>query len=186
MESRPGSLVLDIGPGAGGATRAFREDGHEVTSIGLCPESYAPVAGIIDADYNSHNLGHERFDAIWCAHVLEHQPNVNNFIRKTNKELKPGGWLFVVVPPMKGSIVGGHLNLFNEGLLVYNLIIGGFDCSQALVTRRGYNIACFVQKPEHPLELPKLRYDKGDIEKLSRLFPQPVKQGFNGNKLQKW
>ena len=184
-ESNP-MEVLDIGPGTGGAMRAFSEDGHKATGIGLCTASYGCVEGVIEADYNTYDLGVDRFDAVWASHVLEHQLNTHHFLSKALRELKPLGWLFLVVPPLKQQIVGGHLNLFNEGLLVYNVIMAGFDCSEALVSRRGYNIACFVRKPAVPLQLPPLRMDCGDIEKLAAFFPCPVRQGFNGEELRRW
>ena len=119
-----------------------------------------------------------RYDGIWCSHVLEHMPDVGLFLRKVRSELKEGGLLAITVPPMKHEIVGGHTSFWNEGLLLYRLILAGFDCSQARVGRYGYNISVLVRKREY--DMPELEHDNGDIERLSRYFPFNARQGFDG------
>jgi hypothetical protein len=69
-----------------------------------------------------------------------------------------------------------------QGLLLYNLIIAGFDCSEASVKTYNYNCSVIVKKK--PATLPKLRYDTGDIERLSQFFPFDARQGFNGQILE--
>lgn len=187
----PGSRVLDIGPGNCFAMQGFLANGHQATGIGLELESYIPKEvreryALIEGDYNTYAFN-EPFDAIWASHVLEHQPDKGSFIRKMHQDLREGGWLFVLVPPMKAEVVGGHLNLFNNGYLLYSLVEGGFDCSEAMVTKYGYNCVVFVQKKS--FTLPALRYDEGDIETLSPWFPFEATQNFNGLHLElnwKW
>ena len=178
----PESRVLDLGPGNGFAMEAFLESGHRPVGLGLDLDSYLEPGmrerfDLSEADYLTHEFS-EPFDAIWASHVLEHQLNPHAFIEKMFRDLKDNGWLFVLVPPMKAEIVGGHVNLFNTGLLLYRLVVGGFDCSEAMVTKYGYNVVVFVRKKG--FELPKLRYDQGDIERLAPYFPLPVAQNFNG------
>lgn len=175
------STVLDIGPGDGACMKDFRAAGHKPLGVGLDLESYGGKGSlnIIEADYMEVAIPPDSLDAVWASHVLEHAPNKQAFIEKMFADLKPDGWLFVTVPPMKPQIVGGHVNLFNAGLLLYSLILGGFDCSRAKVKTIGYNIAVFVQK--RAAVLPELRCDSGDIQKLAEFFPFPVKQGFNGD-----
>ena len=84
----------------------------------------------------------------------------------------------ISVPPLRHNIVGGHVSLWNAGLLLYNLILAGFDCSEASVKQYGYDISVVVQKKE--AILPELNYDHGDIEVLAKFFPMKVKQGFHG------
>ena len=109
------------------------------------------------------------FDAIWCSHVLEHQLNVNTFLTRIHTDLKEGGILAITVPPAKDNIVGGHVSLWNAGLMLYNLILAGFDCSQASVATYGYNVSVVVQKKS--IKLPELVFDSGDIETLTPYFP---------------
>ncbi len=178
----PGSRVLDIGPGNCFAMEAFLANGHRAEGIGLELESYIPKEvreryHLIEADYNTFEVD-EPYDAIWASHVLEHQPDKHTFVRKMHRDLREGGWLFILVPPMKAEVVGGHLNLFNNGYLIYSLVVGGFDCSQAMVTKYGYNCVVFLRK--RSFELPKLRYDEGDIDTLAPYFPFEATQNFNG------
>jgi SAM-dependent methyltransferase len=167
--------VIDVGCGFCEHAQEFRDNGKTVFPVDLKPL----VEGVIQADYNLLEI--EKADAVWCCHVLEHQLNVNTFLSKIYRDLKPGGYLAITVPPLKHNIVGGHLTLWNAGLLLYNLILAGFDCSEAMVKEYGYNISVIVQK-KRDIELPELNYDNGDIEKLAEFFPPNCRtQGFLGN-----
>lgn len=161
--------VLDVGAG-GTHADTFSSHGKDVTTINLYN---ADIVG----DYCSTIL--PQFDCIWASHVLEHQPNPNRFLRKCFRDLKDDGILAVTVPPRKDEIVGGHVSLWNAGLLLYHLILAGFNCKNASVKTYGYNISVLVRKS--PFTLPPLKMDFGDIETLSPFFPIKVVNGFNGN-----
>ena len=98
----------------------------------------------------------------------------------------PLSLLAITVPPWKPQIVGGHMTAWNAGLLLYNLVVAGFDCSEARVSSvyasgpgyPPYNISVMVRKKA--AHLPALRMDAGDIERLATFFPMPVAQGFSG------
>lgn len=164
--------VLDIGSGTGVHAKAFKQQGRDVTTVSL----QAPADHL--GDYNDIPF-YDRFDCIWASHVLEHQPNVGVFLEKCYADLKHGGILAITVPPRKDGIVGGHLTLWNAGLLLYNLILSGFDCSEASVRTNGYNVSVIVRK-KHAIH-GKLVMDNGDIETIAHLFPMKVKQNFNGD-----
>lgn len=164
--------VLDIGSGTGEHAAAMREAGLNVTTIDLGND--ADLRG----DYLLIDAG--KFDGIWCSHVLEHCLNVNAFLVKMRHDLEPDGILAITVPPLRYRLVGGHINLFTEGTLVYNLVLAGFDCSKASVGVYGYNLSVVVRN--NAAQLPTLFYDKGDIELLYQYFPWYVEQGI-GSKL---
>jgi SAM-dependent methyltransferase len=172
--------VLDVGCGTGRHSRLMREAGKEVTGIDIV----GLADGVIVADYLSHEFDRQ-FDCVWVSHVLEHQLNVNFFLRKAFGDLREGGVLAITVPPLKQAIVGGHVTLWNAGLLLYNLILAGFDCRQARVKQYGYNISVLVRKIAEDVPRHRLRYDTGDIETLAPFFPQhprlEIKQGFCGD-----
>ena len=171
--------VLDVGCGTGRHTRLFREAGKQVTAIDI----YPAVDDAVQADYLQHRFD-RTFDCVWVSHVLEHQLNVNLFLRKLHSELREGGLLAISIPPLKQEIVGGHVTLWNAGLLLYNLILAGFDCSDAAIKCYGYNISLIMPKISARLPLDQLRYDKGDLDLLARFFPKVAgmqwKQSFNG------
>ena len=73
------------------------------------------------------------------------------------------------------------MSIWNAGLLLYNLILAGFDCSDAAVATYHYNISVVVKKKTIE-QLPELHYDNGDIDLLKPYFPKglDIKEGFNG------
>ncbi|WP_026662068.1 class I SAM-dependent methyltransferase [Butyrivibrio proteoclasticus] len=188
--------VLDIGCGNGVHSDAFLKAGKTVTALDYGESIYfrnhVETKGIdfVVADINKWHTD-RKFDCIWCSHVLEHQLNVNNFLKKVNDLLKEGGVLAISVPPLKAEIVGGHVTLWNPGILLYNLILAGFDCSEARVGVYDYDISVIVTKKT--AELPDLAYDIGDIRRLKKYFPkeisyyprmsgeEEIEQCFNGN-----
>lgn len=163
--------VLDIGAGDGSHSALFRDMGKEVFTCDIKPP--ADFVG----KYTSIKMP-QKYDLVWCSHTLEHQPNAHTFLKKVSMDLKKGGYFVVTVPPLKHEIVGGHVSLWNAGLLLYNLILAGFDCSKARVKSYGYNISVIVQYK--PIELPNLKMDFGDIETLAPYFPMEVRNGFDG------
>lgn len=122
----------------------------------------------------------KKYDAILCSHVLEHQENIKIFLDKIYDSLKENGYLCIIVPPRKPFVIGGHVNLFNPGLLLYRLILSKMNCKKAQVISYDYNICVILKKKS--IKLPKLRYDLEDIDKLKKFFPFKIKgDGFNGD-----
>jgi SAM-dependent methyltransferase len=172
--------VLDVGCGAGRHLKRFRAAGKRATGIdiaGLCE-------GVIVADYQRHEF-EQPLDCLWLSHVLEHQLNVNFFLRKVFADLREGGILALTVPPLKHAIVGGHVTLWNAGLVLYNLVLAGFDCRAARIKQYGYNISVLVPKIPAAVPYHALQYDEGDIDLLAPFFPQhpnlAIRQGFRGD-----
>ena len=102
------------------------------------------------------------------------------FLKKIFNDLKEGGILAITVPPLKHEIVGGHVTLWNAGLLLYQLVLAGFNCKEVSVKSYGYNISVVLKK-QSILNYPELSYDKGDIEKLHAFFPKGFYEPFNGD-----
>ena len=164
--------VLDVGCGNGKYSEYLKKRGKRVTSTDFIDRYHSTVVG----DYMQ--LYFEQRDAVWCAHVLEHMLDTHSFLKKLISEVKEGGVIAITVPPLKHQIVGGHVCLWNAGLLLYRMVLAGLDCSNASVGVYDYNISVVVQKKT--IDLPQLKMGKGDIEALAQYFPIPVKQGFDG------
>lgn len=182
------NTVLDVGAGALQHAKVFLESGKTVDICDYGNSVYYQhrknVSGIRNeyfGDFNTINFA-EKYDAIWCSHILEHQPNVGIFLKKLHSLLKEGGYLAIVVPPRKPFLIGGHVTTWNAGFVLYNLVLAGFDCSQECYIRQyDYNIGVIVRKKSIKVLPKELSMDRGDIELLADYFPFPVKHGTNGD-----
>ena len=164
---------MDIGCGVGTHCDKFKDLGKSVVAIDLSNRySDAINENYIDYQFN------KQFDCVWCCHVLEHQHNVQLFLQKIHSELKENGLLAITVPPLKHEIVGGHVTLWNAGLLIYNLVLAGFDCSHARIKTIGYDISIILNK--NSITIPKLKHDRGDIETLKSYLPEFFYHGVDG------
>jgi len=166
------SLVLDVGSGQKEKhAELIRQAGHTVETVDFYDNN------TYTGDYNSLEIK-KVYDGIWCAHCLEHQLNVQSFLKKIKSNLKEGGWLAITVPPLKHQIVSGHLSLWNAGLLLYNLIIAGFNCEDAKVKTYDYNISIVVKNKS--FESPQLNYNYGDLITLYDYFPKQLERNKKG------
>lgn len=173
--------IMDIGTGDGFAARFFNEIGKKVTVTGYDMDAYlsAPIPESIAIIKNVDvcamiDIPDESFDAVWCCHVLEHVLNPGLALCEMRRILKPDGYLFLVLPEYAPYLVGGHVTPgWNLGVLMYVLILSGFDVRNGEFINHCWNITGFVKKGE-PVNTDVLRFDKGDLEILSRLFPDNI------------
>lgn len=181
--------VMDVGSGGGEHALVFAREGKSVHCVDLGRSVFVQRSVVLDELRGLPTVRHsqvnfmdletdETHDLVWCSHVLEHQPNANAFLKKALSLVTPGGWLAVTVPPLKHKIVGGHVSLWNAGLLLYQLIMAGNDCSDAVIMNYGYNISVLVRRRD--VELPELDYDSGDINRLAPFFPPDCAERFDG------
>lgn len=174
--------VLDVGSGEGAHARVFRAHGKTVTALDFGTSLYfekaaahdeAPIVGDFLALPEDR-----RWDCVWASHVLEHQPDPGRFLAKCRALLAPEGVLAITVPPLKHQIVGGHLTLWNAGLLLYQLCFAGFDCREAEIRSEGNDVSVILRnraRPEVPLD-----YDTGDVARLAPWLPPFCEEGFDG------
>jgi len=177
--------ILDVGSGGGDHSKYFTKLGKKVTAVDFGKSKYyTPYTenGITfcKGDYNEMALD-QKYDAVWCAHVLEHQQNAGLFIKKLFNDCSDDGLVCITVPPLKHQIVGGHVSLWNAGLLLYNVVLSGHDCSQASILKYGYNISLIVRKNPFDINTIDLTHDSGDINRLKRYFPSNLSEPFDGN-----
>jgi len=176
--------ILDIGSGAGDHARIFKDAGKNVTTIDYGLSKYYNKRRNnyknIFSDYNSYSF-ESQFDCIWASHILEHQINPGIFLKKIHNDLKERGILSITIPPLKDQIVGGHVTLWNAGILIYQLVLAGFNCRNISIIKYDYNISIILKKETIP-KLPNLHFDNGDIDRLKNYFPkQYSNEAFNGD-----
>jgi len=181
--------ILDVGFGYGEALEFFIQQEKETHGTGYDFDSYdfSPIVEEQTKLYENVNVENmsvfqdASFDAVWCSHVLEHVRNTGKTLDEIHRILTDDGYLFVIVPEDSDEIRGGHINIgWNIGTLMYNLILAGFDVRNGSFIKHKKNIVGFVQKQQPTL--PRLRYDKGDVETLSGFFPEGYgTHGFQGN-----
>lgn len=188
--SEPGiENVLDVGYGTGDHAREMAQAGKMVLGVdpngreGYNDQKNGGHVWFLRQGYMDPELPlSEQFDAIWSCHMLEHVHDPQAVLRKMFADLKDGGLLVLTVPPAQHAVVGGHFTLWNAGLLLYHLVLAGFDCRYAGVRQYGYNISVMVRK----------RQAKGigglppnyDVEDLVQWLPEGLewKNGsFNGD-----
>lgn len=162
IEKKP-KTVLNIGDKSNSNhTKIMEKNGINVFTINL-----DRPARVVAPYLNTYCSGQ---DFIWCSHVLEHQRNPGQFLDKVFADLKEKGLLVITVPPAKKELAGGHVTIWNETVLLYQLILAGFDCKKAMVMRYGYNISVLVRKIS--VELPKLTHGKGDLNAIKTYMPK--------------
>lgn len=173
--------VLDVGSGAGKHAQCLLAKGKKVTAVDFGKSVYFENRGTdykyIRGDFMALDFP-EVYDCVWASHVLEHQPDPGRFIARCIGLLKDDGLLVITVPPLKHQIVGGHLSLWNAGLLLYQMAFNGLDCREACVRTYGYNVSVIVRKKTRPAV--ELAYDSGDIDKLKDYLPEFCFEGFEG------
>lgn len=72
--------------------------------------------------------------------------------------------------------------MWNQGLLIYNCCVAGFDMTDAEVFKYGGNITMIVRKKS--IKLPDIGYCKGDVELLQPYLPDGFHHGIDGSRIE--
>jgi len=168
----PPLTVMDVGVGLGITSAAFLAFGYDV--IGLSLEDAFPS---VKAHKNYSHVKEDLFDAdlpqadiVWASHIIEHMPNVGLFLERCRSLTKQDGWFCIVVPSAgMDLLVDGHLTFWTPAHLIYNMVLAGFDCSEAMYYTKGDDIGLVVRRKDRPYI--DLGYDYGDLSALSPYFP---------------
>ena len=169
------SSVLDLGCGSGEHACLLAANGKQVSALNYTDSAELRTrigtdAEVLIGDFNSYPFN-RHYDCIWCSHVLEHQPDPHSFLLRIHELLPEGGILALTVPPLKHLIVSGHTTLWNPGLLLYHLVLAGFDCTHISLLQYGYNISAVLRKTSISSK-EQLVYNTGDLKTIQRWLPQ--------------
>jgi len=171
----PPLTVMDIGTGLGVVSTVFLSLEYDVTGISLGEGTSKNLSydNYTHVKENLFDLDLPPVDIVWSGMMIEHMPNVNLFLEKCRRLTKPGGWFCIVAPSDETDVlVDGHLTFWTPAHLIYNLVIAGFDCSEALWYTEGRDLGLMVQRKDRPQV--DLNYDRGDLEALAPYFPTPL------------
>ncbi len=171
------STVLDIGCGFGAVAKALRPIAPHLKLFGYDPyrEQAKPLYdGWVDKPDGT------QYDVVIASHVIEHVPNVQDFIHFMLASLTPNGILILVWPNPKNAVVGGHINLFIPGTMIYTLVMAGLDCgNDAVFATIGTYHMWAVRHRLRPASPPE-HYDGFSLAELAPYFPFTPTQGFDG------
>jgi 2-polyprenyl-3-methyl-5-hydroxy-6-metoxy-1,4-benzoquinol methylase len=98
----PKGKLLDIGAGTGDFLVVAQNDGWQTTGIEPSPKAktIAVNKGVNFAN-NLSDIEDHSFDVITMWHVLEHVPNLDEYILELKRLLKPTGTILIAVPNFK-------------------------------------------------------------------------------------
>lgn len=168
--------ILDIGSRNGTSARLFSFLGKNVTTIEMSEDFEADYVG----DYLDVSFP-QKFDAIWCSHVLEHQRNIGTFLDKIYQDLKEDGILAITVPSSLCPLMIGHPNIFTPLHLVYHLVLAGFDCRNVRIKYYDWQFTILLEKKSNNIKsisLASTHYLDSTpialVEKLLNYFPLDI------------
>lgn len=174
--------ILDVGSAQGTAARAFKFLGKEMTTVDIADAFAADYA----KDYLEIDFG-QQFDAIWCSHVLEYQRYPGRFLDKLFSDLKEDGVLAITVPSALSPLIIGHCNIYTPLLLIYNLVLAGFNCSEARVKCYDWQFSILVRKTSNAIARISVAstriipsgYPSPTVPELFEYFPRGIAGGFS-------
>jgi O-antigen chain-terminating methyltransferase len=180
---KPGSIVLDIGCGAGVFLELLHELNSEGFGVDVNPEAVsicrekglrAEESDIIGFLERNKQL----FDGVFCSHMLEHQTTqlAERLLRSAYETLRPEGLLIIITPNFSDIRVMGeffwldatHVRPYPAALVRLMLENAGFnvlDCGLDRDTRLGIpkrNLLLTLDYILHKLRFGQ-HYGSGDI-----------------------
>lgn len=182
LEKKKFKTVLDIGSGSGEHANEFEKFGKEVTRFDFGKSrAFTDSGKVLIGDFVKHTFD-KKYDLVWASHVLEHTVHTHAFLTKIHEAVKPNGLVAITVPPAKPEFVGGHVTLWTPALLLYRLVLAGFDCSNAKVFLYGYNISVILTATKNGIDISELAWDYNDINRLRQWLPKGLKVGIDGSR----
>ena len=113
---------IDIGSGEGVQTEILRHAGLKVFQVDKYSSSAEYKVDFLEYTFD------QKFDVVFCSHVIEHQRNVGHFLDKIYDILSEDGVLIISAPKHDAeSMIEGHLNCFITPYFIQHLLHAGFN-----------------------------------------------------------
>ncbi|MGC4040893.1 MAG: class I SAM-dependent methyltransferase [Flavobacterium sp.] len=159
-KSEKGSL-LDIGAGTGDFLVTAKNDGWETTGI----EPSAKAKGIainkgVNFAENLSDLKSHSFDVITMWHVLEHVPNLDEYILELKRLLKPNGTILIAVPNFKSF----DANYYGRFWAAYDVPRHIWHFSKTAIQK------LFAEKEMELVEVLPMKFDSFYVSLLSEKY----------------
>ncbi len=140
--------VLDFGPGTEERCLSLFRVGRLVTT--LVPQDKAierlPEDITIRRGELLDTILPTTFDCIIAAHMLHRQRDPQRFLRRLHDLLPEYAILALTVPALRYPMLHGELSIWSPGLVLYHLVLAGFNCSSVKVLTQGEEISVIIEK----------------------------------------
>lgn len=159
-QSEKGKL-LDIGAGTGDFLVAAKKDGWDATGIepSVKAKSIAINKGVNFAD-NLSDLENNTFDVITMWHVLEHVPNLDEYISELKRLLKTNGTIIIAVPNFKSF----DANYYGKFWAAYDVPRHIWHFSKTAIQK------LFAEKEMKLVEVLPMKFDSFYVSLLSEKY----------------
>ena len=167
--------LLDIGCGQGLQGRMFQDYGKDVVGLtmsknnGYAGECISKVEYVDFLKYKSD----KKFDIVWASHMLEHVPNVQEFVDKMKEHVKKGGIIAITVPAREKNILLTHVHSFSAGRILRYLLCAGIDCRNAEILEYGYNLSVIIpdiQFISENYDVEGMQNQSADFQEVDHIF----------------
>ena len=152
LEKHEFDTVLDFGAGWQRRCDTLLASGRSVSALlspetppGNVPAKAIPYQGTIHSAVLPNT-----FDCIIAVNVLHQERDPQRFLRRLHDLLPERSLLALTVPALRHPMLQGELSIWNAGLVLYHLVLAGFDCS---------NVQCLTQEAEISIILEKNAID---------------------------
>ena len=185
-----GKKVLEVGSGDGHVMAIITELGSHAFGIEpsskMAEMSAAKGLSIIHGFMTqSNHISEGPFDAFVSFHVMEHIPDLGDFVRGIRENLVPGGVGMIEVPSLEQILEGNlfyeffpdHLNYFTLRTLRLTLEVHGFEVIETRRTLNGAHNVAFVRRLEALSLASVKRSVKETITAVNQLVYKNVDQG---------
>ncbi|WP_165219701.1 methyltransferase domain-containing protein [Affinirhizobium pseudoryzae] len=140
--------VLDFGPGTEERSLALFRVGRMVTTL-VAPDreiERLPEEITVRRGELLDTILPTTFDCIIAAHMLHRQRDPQRFLRRLHDLLPEYAILVLTVPALRYPMLHGELSIWSPGLVLYHLILAGFNCSSVKVLTQGEEISVIIEK----------------------------------------